>query len=145
MKFQLSYSELQKIISKSLQKGIFISYVDEKTISIMIETCITLKARLKIEDIIDKELVVVNSFDGIENIAYRLSNISIFGKSVLKKVLKKYNLNDIITIDKSNHNRLTIHLEKIKQLEAFLNIFELNDIKFDVSNVMVSANYIEKQ
>ena len=70
---------------------------------------------------------------------------NICGKSVLKKVLKKYNLNDIITIDKSNHNRLTIHLEKIKQLEAFLNIFELNEIKFDASNVMALVNYIEKQ
>lgn len=85
------------------------------------------------------------AFEGIDNIAYKLSTKNICGKSVLKKVLKKYNLDDIITIDKSNHNRLTIHLEEIKQLEAFLNIFELNEIKFDASSVMALANYIEKQ
>ena len=74
MNLQLSYSELQKIISKSFQKELNFSYIDEKTVKVSTKICgKTLSPYLTIVNIFNNNIVIYIAFEGIDNIAYKLS------------------------------------------------------------------------
>ena len=133
MQIKLSFKELQGYIAQHYKRDVILGYVDEKTVSVTTQ----------VKVMIFKKSVGLNlSVIRVEGSDITISYGSGLGKDIivmgvltfLKKALPRYQ--EVVDNDA---NTITIHLDKIKNIEKLLESVTIDRIRFDSEGIVLDA------
>lgn len=148
MNLQIAYSEIKKILSKTVKEGISIEeieYVDENTFNLTIQKSVCLKdvlvkAHICVVSFYGHNIVVDVKLDGLARVWQKIASIKWINESHLEWLLREiFNLEGLVSIDENNRDRLTIHLDRIKALTSTLELLEFERISFNEMGFVLNA------
>lgn len=149
MILQIAYSEIKKILSKTMKEGVDIEeieYVDENTFNLTIQKSICLKdvsvvkAHICVVSFYGHNVVVDVVLDGLARVWQKIATIKWINESHLDWLLREIiDLEGLVSIDENNRDRLTIHLDRIKALTSTLELLEFERISFNEMGFVLNA------
>ena len=148
MDLQIAYSEIKKILSKTMKEGFEIEeieYVDESTINLSIQKSLCLKdvsvkAKICVVNLYGHNIVLDAKLEGIARVWQKNASIKWINESHLEWLLREiFDLEGLVSIDENNRDRLTIHLDRIKALTSTLELLEFKKVSFNNTGFVLNA------
>lgn len=148
MNLQITYSEIKKILSKTIKEGFGveeIEYVDDSTINLTVQKLlslkdISLKANICVVRFYGHNIVVDVKLNGLARVWQKIASIKWINESHLEWLLREiFNLEGLVSIDEINHDRLTIHIDRVKALTSTLELLEFKKVSFNNSGFVLNA------
>ena len=148
MNLQIAYSEIKKILSKTIKEGFDIEkieYVDESTINLTVQKLLSLKyvsvkANICVVRFYGHNIVVDVKLDGLARVWQKIATFKWINESHLDWLLREiFDLEGLVSIDENNRDRLTIHLDRIKALTSTLELLEFERISFNELGFVLNA------
>lgn len=149
MNLKISYQELKTFLNKILKGTVNvekIEYVKENTISAQVKKSIlSVNAELSVVEFWGHDIVVDLQLGGLLGGArwgQKFLTKEKGDESRLEQILRKANMEGLVSIDETNRNRMTIHLDKIDALTSVLELLELKGLAFDNSDARLSVETV---